>query len=142
MSNIDENLTIPFHQFLGFEVVSSGGGYGEIRMPITDNVRNSSGAVHGGIYYALCDICCTLAFLTVLPENDFCVTHDINSSVMAAAFDGDLIAKAQVLKAGKRLGFIECKITDSKNQLVAVGRVTKTILPKSSTGSSQRDDEM
>lgn len=129
MGNIDEALSIPFHRFLGIEVVSSGAGCAEIKLPITDNVRNRSNAVHGAIYYALCDICSTLAFSTLLRETDFCVTHDINASVMAAAFKGDLIAKAQTLKMGRRLGFIECKITNSKGELVAIGRVTKTIIP-------------
>lgn len=139
MGHIEESLSIPFHRFLGIEVVSFGAGHGEIHMPVTDNVRNLTGAVHGGIYYVLCDICCTLAFLTVLSEDDFCVTHDINSSVMAATFEGDLIARARVLKKGKRLGFVECLINDSKGRLVAVGRVTKTVLPNNGSGNAGQE---
>jgi uncharacterized protein (TIGR00369 family) len=94
---------------------------------------NAAGAVHGGIYYVLCDVAATYAFSTVVDSYTFYVTHDINVSVLAPAFSGLLIARATVIKAGKRLGFVECKIFDAEDNLLVVGRVTKTILPKPDT---------
>lgn len=119
---------IPLHQFLGLQIVEYQGGFGEIHVPITVNLLNAIGAVHGGIYYTLCDITATLAFSTVQP-NSFYVTHDINVSILEPAFSGKLIARANVIKAGKRLGFVECKIYNDEQKMLAISRVTKTILP-------------
>jgi len=130
---VEVTKDIPLHRFLGVELSGYGNGQGEVRIPVNENIVNSSGAVHGGIYYVLCDIACTLAFSTALDDKSFYVTHDINVSVLQAAFAGELIARAKCIKVGKRLGFVECRIWSSNDELLAVGRVTKTILPKPQT---------
>lgn len=121
---------IPLHKFLELEICKYNDGYGETSIPITKNVLNAANAVHGGIYYFLCDITATLAFSTMQQDNTFYVTHDINVSILSAVFEGNLTARANVLKSGKRLGFVECRIYDDDNNLLAIGRVTKTVLPR------------
>lgn len=130
---ISMSENIPLHKFLGLDKYIYEDGYGEIRIPITDNLRNASKAVHGGIYYFLCDITATLAFSTVQTGSAFYVTHDINVSILSAAFTGNLTARANVLKSGKRLGFVECRIYDDDDRILAIGRITKTVLPKPET---------
>ncbi len=124
---------VPLHTFLGIELGEHNEGYGELRVPIKENLINAAGAVHGGIYYILCDVAATFAFSTVVDENTFYATHDINVSVLRPAFSGELIARANVIKAGKRIGFVECKIFDADNNMLAAGRITKTILPAPDT---------
>lgn len=118
---------IPLHRFLGIQIISYKDGFGEILVPVTANLVNTAGAVHGGVYYTLCDITATLAFSTV-QQNSFYVTHDINVSLLEPAFSGSLIARANVIKLGKRLGFVECRIYNDNQILLAISRVTKTIL--------------
>lgn len=52
----------------------------------------------------------------------------MNVSLVAPAFCGCLIARAEVLKVGQRMGFVECKIYDQEERLLAVGRIGKNIL--------------
>lgn len=128
-SLMDKLVNVPLHKFLGAEFGLSENGVGEVNLPVTENVLNASGAVHGAIYYFLCDIAASLAYSS-LEKDLFYVTNDLNVSIIAAAYRGTLKARAQVLKAGKRLAFVECRITDEQGKLLAVGRVTKTILPQ------------
>lgn len=120
---------VPLHDFLGLKIISYGDGRGEIGIPITPNVINAAGAVHGGIYYTLCDIVGALAYGTIAENNAFSVTNDINVSVLSASYEGQLTAKANIIKAGKRLVFVAAEVFNNDN-LVAVGRITKTVLPR------------
>jgi uncharacterized protein (TIGR00369 family) len=120
----------PLHSFLGFIPGECGKGYGEVRIRITENHLNASGFVHGGVFSALCEIGASYAFTTLIDENTFFVTNDISMSVLGPASSGELIARGNVLKMGKRLAFVECKISDQNDNLLAVGRITKSILPK------------
>jgi len=121
---------VPLHQFLGGRPGKYGNGYAEVIVPVSQNLLNGAGVVHGGIFYVICDIAATLAFSTALDQQSFYVTHDLNISLLKPAFDGELIARANCIKVGRRLGFVECKIYDSNDQLLAVARITKSILPK------------
>lgn len=118
----------PIHEFIGFKISEVGEGYCEIRVPIRNQILNGHGAVHGGIYYATCDIAAYSALSTILEESSFSVTSDINVSLVSAANDGEMIVKAKVLKLGKRLAVMEANVFDDKEKLLAVARITKTIL--------------
>ncbi len=120
---------VPLHDFLGLKIISYGKGKGEIVIPITPNVINAAGAVHGAVYYALCDIVGALAYGTIAENHAFSVTNDINVSVLSASYEGQLTAKANIIKAGKRLVFVEAEVFNN-DKLVAVGRITKTVLPR------------
>ncbi len=121
---------VPLNKFLGVTVGEYGNGNGEMRVRVNENIINPAGAVHGGVYYILCDMTATLAFSTALDSSYFYVTHDINVSILKPTFEGEIIARASCIKVGKRLGFVECKLYNSDEEILAVGRVTKTILPK------------
>lgn len=133
---------VPLHRFLGLQVKACEGGHGEIVVPIGENLLNAAGAVHGGIYYILCDITGTLAFSSLQGDDVFYVTHDINVSVLKPAFQGHLIAKADVIKSGKRLGFVECRIFDDNDDVLAVGRITKSILPGKKYGLKGKGEDI
>ncbi|MGE5422883.1 MAG: PaaI family thioesterase [Ignavibacteriales bacterium] len=123
------SLDVPLHNFLGLNILSYGDGRGEISIPIGTNVINAVGAVHGAVYYALCDIVGAVAYGTIASHDEFSVTNDINVSILSASFEGELRAEGAVIKAGKRLVFVETKVFNN-DKLVAVGRITKTVLAK------------
>lgn len=121
---------LPYHNFIGVEVTDVGKGYAEVRVPVKDKVLNANGAVHGGIYYTICDLAASSALWTMVNEDQFFVTNDINVSVLAAVYQGEITAKANILKVGKRLAYIEASVFDESDQLVAASRITKTILTR------------
>ncbi len=127
-AEIFENL--PYHKFIGLKVVDARQGYGELRVPVQEEIINSNGVVHGGIYYTICDLAAASALWTMVNEDNIFVTSDINISVVSSTNKGELTVKAQVLKMGKRLAFLEARVTAEDDELIAVARITKTILPK------------
>ncbi len=136
--NIDEKTeelvqsfeNIPYHKFIGLKFSKASEGYGEIKVPIHKELLNANGMLHGGIYYTLCDLGASTALAADLSDDHFHVTNDINVSILAAANQGTLTVKSNVLKKGKRLAFIESKVFNEKDELLAVGRLTKTILDR------------
>ncbi|CFX84101.1 HotDog domain [Syntrophomonas zehnderi OL-4] len=121
---------LPYHNFIGVEVTDVEKGYAELRLPVKAEVLNANGALHGGIYYTVCDLAASSALWTLVSEDQFFVTNDINVSVLAAVYQGEITAKANILKKGKRLAYIEANVFDDNDQLVAASRITKTILTK------------
>jgi len=122
-----ENL--PYHRFIGLKVASWEEGRVELTFPLSEATRNAYGAVHGGIYYTSCDVAAFVAVATLLPDDYFSVTSDINVSVMAAVLEGDLTVKCEVLKKGKRNCYVASRVLDKNGKLVVVARITKALIP-------------
>lgn len=129
----DEGFShIPYHQFIDIKVTAAEDGRAEIRVPVKEQLINLVGMVHGGIHYTLCDLVAFAAAWSVFKGEQLLVTSDISVSVLAAQAivpGAELVAKAELLKAGRRLVFVDSKIYNGEGTLLAVGRVTKTALP-------------
>ena len=136
--NIDEKVktmvdsfeNVPYHKFMGLKFVNAGEGYAELKLPVKKEIMNSNGVVHGGMYYTLCDLVASAALEATREEGHFYVTNDINVSVLLSANTGVLTAKGEVLKSGKRMAFVEARVYNDKDELLAVGRFTKTLLAR------------
>jgi uncharacterized protein (TIGR00369 family) len=119
----------PYHRFIGVKVEKAGEGICRIRFSPSKNTLNLAGVVHGGIYYTVLDMAAFLASSSLVSNDQLTVTSDINVSVMRAVAAGDMTAEAKVLKMGGRSCFIDSRIFDKDGNMVAIGRVTKAILP-------------
>ncbi|MFB3924776.1 MAG: PaaI family thioesterase [Syntrophales bacterium] len=119
----------PYHKFIGLRVMEEWKGSCRIKFSPSGNTRNLTGVVHGGIYYTVLDVAAFVASATVIPDERLTVTSDINISVLAAVSEGDIIVDARVLKTGKRNCIIDSRAFDSNGNLVAIARVTKSIIP-------------
>ncbi len=123
-----KSLAIPFHQFLGVTSSTSQSGSAEITVEVKENIVNPSGKFHGGAIYALCDICAYTGLATLMDDQTEAVTNDIHVSMMRAATLGDVVHfKSEILKLGKRLCFIDVKVT-ANDKLIATAKVTKSML--------------
>ncbi|HWQ72629.1 MAG TPA: PaaI family thioesterase [Desulfitobacteriaceae bacterium] len=120
----------PLDKFMGFKISVISEGYCELRVPIREELSTGHGGVHGGVYYIICDLATLAALSSKLGDNYYAVTTDINVSLLSSTDDGELIVKANVLRSGKRLAFVEAKVFDDKDKLLCAARVTKAILPK------------
>ncbi len=93
-------------------------------------------AVHGGLIASLCDGALGIAALSCVVENQQVVaTIEMNIKYLKPAFEGDeLIAKAEVISAGKRILVSECKIFNQKNEIIAVSSGIFNAYPKEKAG--------
>lgn len=121
---------VPYHHFMGLKYSALREGYGELTMQVRKEVLNSNGMLHGGMYYTLCDLGASTALETALPEGHYYVTNDLSVAIMSAVNQGTVTVKSEVLKSGKRLAFVESRVYDEAGNLLAFGKVTKTLLPR------------
>ncbi|MFP4445896.1 MAG: PaaI family thioesterase [Desulfosudaceae bacterium] len=126
---LEKVIDHPLHQYLGITAIQSQEGRGRMAVPVTDNIVNPAGVLHGGVVYLLCDVCAYAGLLSLLAKGSEAVTHDIQVSVMQAAHKGDILEfSSAMVKLGKRLGFIDVRMTVD-DRVMATARVTKSILP-------------
>jgi len=122
-----------FWRYLGVQVDDAGEGWVRLRVPVTDGLRNATGApVHGGVLGALVDMAVGGALGTTHDNAGGGVgqtTLDLNVSFLAAPGDGDIVAEGRLLRRGRSIAFGEARITDGAGKLVAVGRATYMLLP-------------
>lgn len=123
-----ENL--PYHKFIGLQYVDAGEGFAEMMLTVKNETMNANGVLHGGMYYTLCDLTASAALETNLPAGHFYVTHDINVAIFSSVSSGTVKARAEVLKSGKRMAFVETRVYNEKGEMLAVGRLTKTLLAR------------
>ena len=90
----------PFSQFLGAKLVSTGLNEAEIRVDITDNLKQQHGFVHGGVVSYLADNSITFAGGVALGGNALTSEYKIN--YVRPAIGSHLIARAQAKSVGKR----------------------------------------
>ena len=114
----------PFHKLLGLklESVDAGAKTVVLRCVFGPNVERApgTGQYHGGVIASLIDIAGDFALIAVLGHG--VPTINFRVDYLRPAANGDLLALARVLKAGRTVGVVDIEVTDSGGRLVAVGR--------------------
>lgn len=117
---------VPLLRFLGARLRFSEGA---LVLPWSAQVENAAGALHGGVISSVLDLAAYLATLPHLRDDEEAVTHALNISYLAAAPPGaGLRADGALLRRGRRIAFARGELR-ADGQLVAVGNVTKSIVP-------------
>ena len=115
----------PFSQFLGAKLISTGVNEAEIRVDITDNLKQQHGFVHGGVVSYLADNSITFAGGVALGGNALTSEYKIN--YVRPAIGSHLIARAQAKSIGKRQAVCLAEIyavKDGMENLCAIAQGT------------------
>ena len=83
--------------------------------------------IHGGLLMTLADSAAAFAILTIAGADAKMATTEMSIRFLAPARDR-AIARAKVLKCGKRMAFCEARIEDATEALLAHATVTYMIL--------------
>jgi uncharacterized protein (TIGR00369 family) len=120
----------PFSQMLGLKVESAIGGAAIVRMPFSLRILNEGGPrapIHGGAVAAMIDVAACAAVWS-LPETTRTATISLTVNYTGFAVNSDLIARAKVKRAGKRIASISVEVLDAANALIADALVTYKII--------------
>ena len=131
-------LSQPFSLLLGAELIHFDEGNAEIRIPIVDNLKQQHGFVHGGVISYAADNALTFAGGSVLGAG--VVTSEFKINYLRPAMGDYLIARAQVIHAGKNQAVCRCDVFCADNQgerLCATAQGTIAKLGTASTESTQ-----
>jgi uncharacterized protein (TIGR00369 family) len=114
----------PFQQLLGLrlDAVDAAQQTVVIRCVYGPNVERSpgTGQYHGGVIASLIDIAGDFALIATLGHG--VPTINFRVDYLRPASASDLIARAQVRKAGRTVGVVDIDVEDANGKLIALGR--------------------
>ena len=117
-----------FVRSLGIELLSFGEGWCKTRVKVFPSLEQQHGLVHAGVLMTLGDHTCGGAAATTAPEGQDVITVENKVSFLRPATGPTLHCRAQVLRSGKRLIFVEAEImTDGPGGEVLAAKASSTL---------------
>src|ERR1700756_859503 len=123
----------PFSVLLGTELMYVGTNELTLCLPIRDELRQQHGFVHGGVISYLADN--ALTFAGALALGPRVVTGEYKINFLRPAINGTLMARAQVVHAGRHQATCQCSVYVMENgdeKLVALAQGTVNRLAEGS----------
>lgn len=116
---------------LGAEFVEVRAGRVELRLPWSERVTQQQGSFHGGAMGALADIAGGYAAMTLAPEGSEVTTAEYKINFLASHRGGELRARGQVLRAGRRLIVTQAEVVhrDAEGRESPCAVMQQTIVP-------------
>ena len=120
----------PFSAAMGMEVQPGPPGHVELRLTVQEWLANLKGDLHGGAIAALIDTAAGLCAMQGHPEGTASSTVSMAINYLAPG-RGDLRCRAQAARRGKSITFIEVRVFDDDEQLIATASlVMKLFQPR------------
>jgi uncharacterized protein (TIGR00369 family) len=121
----------PVARTMGVHPIRLEHGVAEMLMPASPWFSSGGPAVYGGVLAWLADFAMGSAVYSMLGAGDVYATLDMNVRYTRPALigSGDLIARAEVRHAGKRLRVASCDIDNAEGKRVAMATSSVLVLP-------------
>jgi uncharacterized protein (TIGR00369 family) len=119
---------VPVARLIGFEAKDVGGGRASIVLAAGPQHANPMGTLHGGILCDIADAAMGLAFASILAQDESFTTVELKINFFRPVWQGDLKAEGIVVQRGRTVGYLECKITDDQDRLIAKAGSTCMVL--------------
>lgn len=132
-----------FIQNLGLKPGDAGAGFCETHLEIQNYHKQQNRLVHAGVLATIADHSAGGAATTLLKPGQYVLTVEFKINLLRPAKGRALRCRAQVLKAGGRLSFVESELysrdSEDKETLVAKASVTLAILEEPKSESSTEE---
>jgi len=102
-------------------------GYVEVRLPFREDLTQQKGFIHGGILGMIADTACGYSAFSLMPAGCSLVTVEYKINILTPAL-GSLIAKGQVVKAGRTLTVARAEVYSEDGKHVASMQQTLMML--------------
>lgn len=123
----------PLHRLLGIAFRRVDDELVVCEMPAREQAFNSSGNLHGGALATLIDVCGgTAAALnsSFEPGRNTIVTADMHVRYLGRARGEMVRAEAQVMRAGRQLVVVECRVLDDGDgRMIAFADFSSMVVP-------------
>lgn len=123
-----KHVSIDQHRFVmdfwGIQSEQVDDGRVIARMPIRPQVLNPLGIVHGGVTATLADSVMGYAVWQQYHGQRAAVSVEVKTTYISPGRGKELIAEANILRAGSTLAYAECRIRDDRGRLVAAATGT------------------
>ena len=112
----------PIHKLLSINLDHVEKGWAVTSMPVAPEAFNSTGNLHGGAIATLIDVAAGSAAATAgtfIPGQNHLVTADLHIRYLGRPHGDRITADARVLRAGRQLIVVECRVTDLEARMIA-----------------------
>ncbi len=128
---------VPLVGTLAMQVETVLPGSVTIRVPYQDEFIRPGGTISGAVLMAVADFAMYGVVLSLIGRVDLAVTTNLSINFLRRPPPGDVLAKARILKLGKRLAVGEvCLHGGDQEDLVAHAISTYSIPPQASDAAS------
>lgn len=99
-----------------------------VECPLRDNLLNSTGVLHGGVTASIADEAAWHALIHAHQAHREMTTTELKINYLRPMAGKKVVARAYVLRAGKKLGVTRVDLFDQQRRLSAVAIVTYMLL--------------
>ncbi|MGB2693821.1 MAG: PaaI family thioesterase, partial [Dehalococcoidia bacterium] len=124
----------PLADMLG--VVSEGAEAGRARFRVAagPGLYNPNGVLHGGVIYVMVDSSMGAAVMGALEPGLMCTTIELKVSYLQAVREGEITCESEVTKLGRNIAFVDSRVRDDQDRIVATASGTMFILRPKAEG--------
>jgi uncharacterized protein (TIGR00369 family) len=117
-----------FIRSMGIELISYGEGWCETRLSGSPVLRQQHGFIHAGALMTLADHTCGGAAASTVAEDRDVITVENKVSFLRPASGPNLFCRAEVLRAGRNLIFVEAEVSnEGADGRVMVAKASSTL---------------
>lgn len=110
---------VPFAHLIGMQLGEMKRGAATLHLEVRDELRQNNGVIHGGVVASLVDTAAAFAILTLLKSNETTTTIDLTVHYLRPLLKGRVIAKAHLVRAGRRVLVISIDVFNEDETLAA-----------------------
>ena len=116
---------------LEIEYIDAGEGFLTAKMSVNSRVHQPMGLLHGGATVALAEsVGSAASIMFINPEKQEARGIEISANHLKSKREGVVYCTARIIHQGRSIHLWEIKITDEKDQLISLCKLTNMILPK------------
>jgi uncharacterized protein (TIGR00369 family) len=109
----------PVADLVGIELTTMERGRATFHLDARPEHASPLGTVQGGIICVLVDAAMGAAYVSLLEDDETFATLELKTNYLKPVWTGRMTAVAEVVKAGRTIGLVECRVTDEGGSLVA-----------------------
>jgi uncharacterized protein (TIGR00369 family) len=114
----------PVGDLIGFRLTEIKKGRAKIELEAGHQHENPMGTTHGGIICDIADAAMGMSYATLLQADESFTTVELKVNFLRPFWSGLLTARGKVIKKGRLMGLVECRVTDEQLRLVAYATST------------------
>lgn len=116
---------------LGIECTEIGRDYLKGKMPVDQRTIQPHGILHGGASVVLAETLGSIGSNCCIDQDkQFCVGLEVNANHIRSMREGWVYGTATLVHFGRKTHIWEIRITNAKEQLVCISRLTMAILDR------------
>jgi len=131
----------PYWRLLGLEIVRMEPGFARMVMPVTPELLQLYGQVHGGAIASLVDSAVAAAMGASMSFGERAATVEMKINYLAPVTEGQVFAESKIVKKGRTLTVGTTEVTDGNGRLLAIASVTYILLREEGGGKETRENK-